>query len=772
MRCPQAEDANNLTCTEKDRCHQDKSRLNCVTKEVLKSWNKAGYSNCIAGPRSIANQILSLIETARFKKESFWNETFILNDNKQRAKIEKHIKSEDLPEDVEENELAFIQDQVGERIRRIAPTDRNVILSVKKLKKKELLKRKREEAEVNKKLKEKKRKTEEITLVGGKAEEAILQSFLEQNNIPNDESLNCDDYCSDEEDFYQTTSQNDTFKIHNEQSVANLIKQTTPHAIASEISENSHYLLICATLSAMGVDIQNLAISNKRFKNIRNEAIFNMSNRITKESREIMLNEKLQLHIDGKRISQQNKDQSKSAPERITISVSPFSNPDKKKDILLKIIQVERGTGLLMAQEVYDVLREYNCHNNIVVVTTDTTASMTGGYTGFIVELQKLLGKKVLWAPCRRHSAERHIRKSFLEVTGLETVGPTHQIYKDLRCQWPENEPNEKQDQWSYLKKPRNVFLQRKIKDSCEFLQQVIDTNVFPRSDYRQMAELALLLMTEKVPENFKIPPPGAAHEARFMSTSLYCMKVVLVKEIFQVCDDLMLSKIIDFVMVMCIFFVPYFLQTSLFLKAPQLDLKFSQDLNELVQSTKNSNYKKVCKSMIASLQTTHPYYLCQELVMLSLMDEDVSIAEKEDIADRIRHTQAEKVDENLFKPIFPNFEGKMKLSDFAEERSIYFFKLFDIPTDFLSKHPNDWETDKDFIKMKSYCLHLNSVNDPAERFIKLCQSCISLARSEEKLQDVFQMAHHVKQNCGKTTVVKAKRCLAFGLQEVSKSVI
>ena len=44
--------------------------------------------------------------------------------------------------------------------------------------------------------------------------------------------------------------------------------------------------------------------------------------------------------------------------------------------------------------------------------------------------------------------------------------------------------------------------------------------------------------------------------------------------------------------------------------------------------------------------------------------------------------------------------------------------------------------------------------------------------KPEEKLQDVFQMAHHVKQNCGKTTVVKAKRCLAFGLQEVSKSVI
>ena len=69
---------------------------------------------------------------------------------------------------------------------------------------------------------------------------------------------------------------------------------------------------------------------------------------------------------------------------------------------------------------------------------------------------------------------------------------------------------------------------------------------------------------------------------------------------------------------------------------------------------------------MIASFQTIHPYYLCQELVMLSLMDEDVSIAEKEDIAVRISYTQAEKVDENLYKPIFPNFEGKLKLSDFA----------------------------------------------------------------------------------------------------------
>ena len=129
-----------------------------MTKEVLKSWNKAGYSNCISGPSAIADQILELINNARFeKKESFWLQTFILSDKAQKAKLEQHIKSEGLPQDVEENELAFIQDQVGERIRRIAPTDRNVILSVKKLQKKVFNKRQREEAEVNKKLKEKNR---------------------------------------------------------------------------------------------------------------------------------------------------------------------------------------------------------------------------------------------------------------------------------------------------------------------------------------------------------------------------------------------------------------------------------------------------------------------------------------------------------------------------------------------------------------------------------------------------------------------------------------
>lgn len=43
-------------------------------------------------------------------------------------------------------------------------------------------------------------------------------------------------------------------------------------------------------------------------------------------------------------------------------------------------------------------------------------------------------------------------------------------------------------------------------------------------------------------------------------------------------------------------------------------------------------------------------------------------------------------------------------------------------------------------IVLRNSTMNMNCVNDPAERFVKIAQSCIYLARSEERRQDIFKL--------------------------------
>ena len=263
------------------------------------------------------------------------------------------------------------------------------------------------------------------------------------------------------------------------------------------------------------------------------------------------------------------------------------------------------------------------------------------------------------------------------------------------------------------------------------------------------MACLALMLLTDK---KYGMCPPGAAHEARFMASCIYLFKMIAIKNLYEICDKIKLKKLEKFVTFLAIYYVPYFLRSSLLIQAPSLDLQFYRDVEKLRKS--DSSYRIICDAVIKSISKLHNYYLSEENVILSLCDRNVSYNDKEEISIRACQMKKDDIKSTVtLKPLFPNMKKISKLSDCAGEKSLLFFDLFNIETDFLLENPESWNTNKNFKIFESCVQSLLCVNDPSERNIALAQRSIELARSEEKIQHVFKIRNKVQAEIPKKTL-------------------
>ena len=55
--------------------------------------------------------------------------------------------------------------------------------------------------------------------------------------------------------------------------------------------------------------------------------------------------------------------------------------------------------------------------------------------------------------------------------------------------------------------------------------------HTFPRDDYKEVAELSLIILGVKAPQKFQMRRPGAIHHARWMSTILYTAKMFMLSD-------------------------------------------------------------------------------------------------------------------------------------------------------------------------------------------------------------------------------------------------
>lgn len=92
----------------------------------------------------------------------------------------------------------------------------------------------------------------------------------------------------------------------------------------------------------------------------------------------------------------------------------------KNTDQLLGIPELSDGQGQTSALAVYKLLKDWDVADQIQGCCFDTTSVNTGLYSGAAVQLEQMLGRSLLYLPCRHHICEILLKAVFDEKVSYE----------------------------------------------------------------------------------------------------------------------------------------------------------------------------------------------------------------------------------------------------------------------------------------------------------------------------------------------------------------
>ncbi|KAG7168743.1 hypothetical protein Hamer_G027206 [Homarus americanus] len=403
---------------------------------------------------------------------------------------------------------------------------------------------------------------------------------------------------------------------------------------------------------------------------------------------------------------------------------------------LLAVLPVKDGTGLTQARATARAIEDWSCASNVKALCFDTTSSNTGRVQGAVVHLEALLEKHLLRLGCRHHVMELVVRTAASNIFG-KTSAPTDPLFQTLKKRWSQL------DHSQYLRLdisnlPESDWLSHLRHRTVSYLLTVTE---WAREDYREAAELTLLVLGVNPPRGTHFLRPGACHHARLMAKIIYYLKIYMFSRQLELSSDLCV-KLQRMAIFLSLLYTPAWLKSPVAEDAPVNDLQLHHEL---------LRYRAVdCEVADAALAVAsrHLWYLRPQTIVLSLCSEKLSAAEKKEMATKLSCLEEtnDYANDNLV------IQQTTRLSDLIDERSWMIFKEHHVcGTAWLMSPVEDWEKNEEFMKLKDFSRSLKVTNDVAERGIKLMQDFIgSVTKDEQQLQDVMQLVEkHRKQMSG-----------------------
>ena len=261
---------------------------------------------------------------------------------------------------------------------------------------------------------------------------------------------------------------------------------------------------------------------------------------------------------------------------------------------------------------------------------------------------------------------------------------------------------------------------------------------------------------------NFKFQYPGACHNARYMAQAIYMLKLNLLLDRITWLLDVERQEVKMMAEFITVFYVVWWLQGYLGVKAPMNDLKAMQQMrmyrqfNQLVSDTCMASWRR------------HTWYLTEELVVLCLAD--ISCPFRDDVAAAI--VQQDILDsfppkKPKLPPVLDNIwpeDGSIpSLSVFVGPRSNLIFNLLEFSAaelDWLKFDSSEWEKFSGFQKFLEFVKKLAVVNDAGERGVKGIQEVVGKTTNESLRQDMLVTAAEERKlhpNRGKGKATKEK---------------
>ena len=237
-------------------------------------------------------------------------------------------------------------------------------------------------------------------------------------------------------------------------------------------------------------------------------------------------NEPLTVHWDGKLLEDLV---GKKHVDRLPILVSGHGISK-----LLGVPKLVSGTGEVVATAVFNTIADWGISDQVSAMSFDTTASNTGHRAGACVLLEKKLGKSLLRLACRHHIMELVLGSAFEAAFG-KSSSPNVILFKRFQQKWAFI------DQSCYQPGPTDEHVKKHIlpvlADILSFANAEFCVK-HPRDDYRELLELTIIFVGESLPGGVVFKRPGAFHHARWMSKVLYCFKIWVFRDQFNLTKE------------------------------------------------------------------------------------------------------------------------------------------------------------------------------------------------------------------------------------------
>lgn len=209
---------------------------------------------------------------------------------------------------------------------------------------------------------------------------------------------------------------------------------------------------------------------------------------------------------------------------------------------LIGIPKIQRGTGLAMAEAIFDLLVNWNIAENIVGMSFDTTSTNSGMQNGACVILERLLGRRLLWLACNHHVFEIMLRTAFDSKFGQSSAS-TVPMFDRFSSEWKNI------DKTKFTPGIADPIIKDSLEDVADDLIKFCKAKLkqkFVRADYKELLQLTLIFLGSNAKDdessdesdgdgndNITFRAPGATSHARWMAKAIYVLKICLFRSEF-----------------------------------------------------------------------------------------------------------------------------------------------------------------------------------------------------------------------------------------------
>lgn len=514
---------------------------------------------------------------------------------------------------------------------------------------------------------------------------------------------------------------------------------------ACKISDRYAVHIISAVAESLGHNIEEYVLNRTSLHQAREQI---REERVSTLRKKLKLNEldTICLHWDGKLLPALT---GNDKVDRLPIIIT-----SGQVEQLLQIPALNSGTGKEQAFAVCDTIYEYGLQNHIKALVFDTTAVNTGRFNGTCTLIENSLQRPLLWLPCRHHIYEIILKCVFDEKISYYG-SPNVKLFEKFKNAWAKI--NKSNFEYGLL----DPLVKNYVNESAARIINAVNTVLKvkqPREDYKEFLELTLLFLGEKPnkshPNSLLFRSPGAVHHARWMAKAIYCLKIFLFRNEFQ------LSTLeINGLRRICIFIVEVYVEAwfsaPLAVEAPYQDFVFLRKLE---------NFKNIdAEISLVALKKfkNHLWYLSPEAVGLAFFDNNVPVSTKQKMVAALENDceleqNTKRVNVNG-REIAEIFNGGIE--QFVSVATKALFERFQINTNFLKLNPAKWHQDQSYKKAVEVMNKLKVVNDSAERGVKLMEEFNDLfTKNERQKQFVIKIVSDYRNrfpDCNKKTLTQ-----------------